>query len=228
MKSLSLAAALLLASTGVTAAQESVYNWSGIYLGGQAGYASDSGEAWYSHSVGLYGWEPEPDGIFGGIHGGANYQFSNNIVVGIETEINFGSGSDRAIYIQNGAPGPSGFYDFILDQKWFGSTRARIGYAFDRWMPFVTGGFAYGGYDFDLDNNIGPDGSGDDIATGWTVGLGAEYAFQDSWRIRASYAYSDLDFGSISIYAPDGSYYDGPFIADLESHAFSIGVSYGF
>ena len=29
-------------------------------------------------------------------------------------------------------------------QSWVGTTRARVGYAFDRWLPYVTGGVAYG------------------------------------------------------------------------------------
>ncbi len=31
-----------------------------------------------------------------------------------------------------------------LKQTWFGTARGRIGYAFDRWLPYITGGFAVG------------------------------------------------------------------------------------
>ena len=50
--------------------------------------------------------------------------------------------------------------------------RGRLGYAIDRWMPYVTGGLAYG------DIKASPAGFPGDSATnvGWTVGAGAEFS----------------------------------------------------
>jgi hypothetical protein len=41
-----------------------------------------------------------------------------------------------------GAPGiiPASTLTFTDELDWFGTVRGRVGYAFDRWLPYVTGG----------------------------------------------------------------------------------------
>ena len=115
-----------------------VFSWSGVYLGANLGYG------WADTNVG-----GDDNGFFGGGQIGYNYEFDNHLVLGIEgdmdaTGMEFG-GND---------------VDYAL------SGRARLGYAFDRWMPYATGGVAYakaGGFK----------------DTGWVAGAGVEWAATD-------------------------------------------------
>ena len=76
--------------------------------------------------------------------------------------------------------------------RWFATARGRIGYAFDRWLPFVTVGGAYGGLKA-TNTGLTP-GSTGATATGfgWTAGAGLEYAFLGNWSAKIDYLYVDL------------------------------------
>ena len=56
---------------------------------------------------------------------------------------------------------------------WFGTVRGRVGYAFDRFMVFGTGGFAYGGGG---ESDGLQFGRKDETRIGYAVGGGVEYA----------------------------------------------------
>jgi len=114
-----------------------VFSWTGVYLGANFGYG------WADADV------SDDDGFVGGGQIGYNYEFSNHLVLGIEgdmdaTGMEFG-GND---------------VDYTI------TGRARLGYAFDRWMVYGTGGVAYAKAD-DLDD------------TGWVAGAGIEWAATD-------------------------------------------------
>ena len=64
----------------------------------------------------------------------------------------------------------------------------RIGYAWDRWLPYITGGVAYG----DVKMTAGAAGSETKSKLGWTAGAGVEYAFMGAWSAKLEYLYVDL------------------------------------
>lgn len=138
-------------------APASMFDWSGFYVGGHAGY----------------GFGDDIDGILGGIQLGYNWQFSPNIVFGIEADV---SGTDMNASIV-GIP---------VHVDYLASLRARIGYTMDRTMIYGTGGLAYsraaalGLHDTD---------------TGWVIGGGLEWAYSRNWTLRAEYLYYDLGAG---------------------------------
>lgn len=96
-----------------------VVNWSGLYVGANAGYG------WSENTDNL-----DPTGGFGGGQIGYNFQ-SGNIVYGLEADFQ-GSG------ISDSVPGDKSSLD------WFGSVRGRLGYAFNRALIYSTAGFGYG------------------------------------------------------------------------------------
>ena len=70
---------------------------------------------------------------------------------------------------------------------WLSTARGRVGYAFDRWLPYLTGGGAFGRV------NIGnASGTVDETKTGWTAGVGLEYAFLGNWTAKIEYLHVDL------------------------------------
>lgn len=134
-----------------------VFNWTGFYVGGHLGY----------------GFTDDLDGFLGGFQLGYNWQFSPNIVFGIEADI---SGTDI-----NGLPfGIPAHIDYI------GTARARIGYAWDRTMIYGTGGFAF---------SRASAGGVHDTDTGWVIGGGLEWAYSNQWSAKAEYLYHDLGAG---------------------------------
>lgn len=181
------------------------YDWTGFYVGAQVGYA------WGSLDTdAAFLPDPDTDGVVGGAHIGYNAQF-NQIVVGLEGDIEAsGMGGDERI----------GDFTVNADNNWQGSVRARLGYAFDNVLPYVTGGVAFSDWDFTLrEAGVAGRVEESDTLTGWTVGAGIEYGFTQNITARLEYRYTD--FGSSDFNADDGD-------ADLTSNAVRVGVSYKF
>src|SRR5207302_10388182 len=79
----------------------------------------------------------------------------------------------------------------------------RIGYAFCKWLPYITGGLAVGDLDFSQrivggDIPVVQGGSTSDTQAGWMLGGGLEYVLTGHWRARVQYQYVDL--GSVSFH----------------------------
>ena len=229
MKVLALATILAIGSAGYAVAAdavvdevvvvESAYNWSGVYVGGQIGYAFGSADYVYdSGSDPAYNYSHDPDGFIGGLYGGYNYQFANRIVLGGEADIVWGDLEDTGV-----APGDPDRYDATTEVDWMGSARVRLGYAFDRFLPYVTGGVAFGHFDFEERDFGAFYGDGDGDLIGWTVGIGGEYAFTDNWIVRGEYRYTDFDEENFTSNV-SGDVYD----VDIDTHDIRLGVAYKF
>ena len=188
MKRFTLACAAVLAAAGAlpaTAADMPVpykaapaaapFNWTGFYIGLNAGYAwgkSDwTGLADFNATGAMVG------GTFG-----YNLQMSQ-FVIGFEGDFDAswlkGMDSSGCCEIKN---------------DWFGTARGRLGYAMDRWMPYLTGGAAFA--DVKLNTALG---SGSDSRLGWTVGGGVEYAFMGAWSAKLEYLYANLGTPSCGV-----------------------------
>lgn len=232
MKSLFASAALLALSSGtVLAADLPVYqaeavvapvahDWTGVYVGLQAGYSWN--EADYNSDVSIVGFTiltPEGsydlDGFVGGVYGGANYQFGN-IVVGVDSSLSY-SDADGGRTDEFGT-------EIDRDLKWLGTTRGRIGYAFDRFMVFAAGGAAIGESETSLTTGFGSS-SDTEVHLGWTVGAGVEAKLADSWSVRAEYLYVDLgdeDYDlDVAPLAIESS-------SELQMHIVRVGIAYHF
>ncbi len=183
---------LLLASPALAAdlplkapALKTAYDWSGFYVGGHFGYGGASFGAG-TNPLPLQG-ELLPyssTGLIAGYQVGYAREFANHVVLGFEADATFPSPTDPAA-LGRMPPAP---FNTTLD--YIGTARGRIGYAFDRWMPYLTGGFAWGHPHIDIN-----DGSGTTVRHyqfGWTAGLGLEFAVSDNWSAKLEYEYVDL------------------------------------
>jgi len=169
---------------------EGSYNWTGFYAGGNAGYAfgkeTSAERSLVPPTAGLeINDRISYDGYAGGIQAGYNYQVGQ-FVFGVEADIQAASVGERFHIVDPITPLSAANK---LDS--FGTVRGRIGYAFDRLMPYVTGGFAAGRNTFTFTST----GSVQDSAihTGWTAGGGVEYGIGDHWSVKAEYLYVDLN-----------------------------------
>jgi outer membrane immunogenic protein len=149
-----------------------VYNWTGFYLGINGGGAF-GGSSWNST-----GNRDLSGGLIGGTVG-YNYQFGQ-AVVGVEGDIDWSSIDGSTT---NGCPAGC-----KTSNNWLSTVRGRIGYAADRFMPYVTGGAAFG----DIRASTPGFATATDTATGWTLGGGLEGAIAGNWTAKAEYLYVDL------------------------------------
>jgi outer membrane immunogenic protein len=109
--------------------------------------------------------------------------------IGLEADIQGAGTSNGAAGLTN-----DGVTAFSGNQKlnWFDTVRGRIGYAFDRALVYVTGGY--------VSDTVLLSASGvTDLPTGSTqrngstIGAGLEYAIAKNWSAKAEYQYINLN-----------------------------------
>jgi outer membrane immunogenic protein len=176
-----------------------IYNWTGFYVGANIGYGvgRDPTKTLQDQpALGeflLASFSVAPTGISAGPQIGANWQ-TGNLVVGFEADWQRSSQEDYACL--NSCDNLfSVTYDRSLE--WFGTARARIGYAQDKSLWYVTGGGAWGRVDdkfslFSTFFNVFPAVSASHDLSGWTAGGGVETALTGPWTAKLEYLYMDL------------------------------------
>jgi outer membrane immunogenic protein len=171
------------------------FTWTGFELGAQVGGGVGQTTVILPPFAATY----SDSGVFGGIHLGFNYQLAGPIVIGLQGEYNFAGITGDA-----SAP-PLNFLRTAIRE--FGSVDGRLGVAFDHFLIYAIGGFAYG----DIRNQIqcasfGCSGFPIPVAVlapfpalrdfaanryGFDVGGGVEYNFYGNWTARAEYRFYD-------------------------------------
>jgi len=166
-------------------ALRAVYDWTGFYVGGHFGYGGGSLGAG-THPLPEQGvfFPTSVTGLIGGYQVGYNRQLTNRVVLGIEGDSSFTSPLDGPAL---GRMPPSAF-NTTLD--YIGTVRGRIGYAFDRLLPYATFGFAWGHTHAEINNSSGAIIG--HYQRGWTAGLGLEFAVSGNWSAKLEYDYVDL------------------------------------
>jgi high affinity Mn2+ porin len=184
----------MLMAAGVRADEASFHEdsaWSGWYLGGHTGYARGKADSVFSES-------PAASSAFGSLDGGALIGYSvelrSRLVLGLETDVSFpdfGDGDDLVSSRQTTLGSVAERLDL------FGHARGRMGYAFDRWLLYGAGGFAWSLGRFIQSSGQPPmDDERLHLRPGWTMGAGIELAFAPHWSTRLEYLYDR--FGSAS------------------------------
>jgi len=218
LASLAIATPALAADLSPLPTEPAAYTWTGLYVGAEAGYAwgnstydgagSPAGPPFISTSL-------DPKGGFGGAYVGYNYQFNGNYVVGVEADANFADvKGDNTFAVFPGVVASG-------DLEWFGSARLRAGYAFDRFLPFVTGGVAIGRYSGTENGTL----ENSETMVGWTAGAGLEYAVTDNLIARVEYRYADYGRKSQS---PLFNFPTEQVRLDLTTNDVRVGLSYKF
>ncbi|MCR4520168.1 MULTISPECIES: outer membrane protein [Bosea] len=148
------------------------FTWTGFYVGANAGYG------WGNVNANGFANVGDLDGFVGGGQVGYNYQMGQ-FVVGLEADLqaaDLSSGNNLGL--------------INVKTDYFGTVRARVGVAFDRFMPYITGGWAYG----NVKTSIPGIGFSSDRSHtgGYAVGAGLEYAVTNNIIAGVEYLYVDL------------------------------------
>lgn len=179
-----------------------VFTWTGPYIGISGGYGWGTGDDFRGGtnpgSAGHDGW------MLGGTLG-YNWQMGA-AVVGVEGDIswtNFDGGGFCTGAVCS------------INNDWLGTARVRLGYNGGRFMPYITGGAAFGNIDASVAG-----ASDNSTKLGWTIGGGVEAAIAGPWTAKLEYLYVDLGRGD-SIGAT-GTH------ADFKTNIVRAGLNYKF
>lgn len=195
---------------------------------------------------------------------GYNYQFSNNVVLGGELDLdyadirntptgNIDSGLQRSYYgldfgLLNSSNGNANIYvpgssnlsgntNYTrIGMDWVGTARARLGYSLGNFMPYVTGGLAFGGLSGIINKAAASasygsggyilfdQGSNSTVQPGWVLGAGAEYMVADNWSIKGEYLYTQITGINIQTTGliADTTQVQGALGTNLSTNAFGI------
>ena len=218
------------------------FSWTGAYIGGQIGGSWSDSSVKTNRTIGLSpigkatSWSPDGDGFVGGLYAGYNFEVGNNIVLGAETDFVWGDIKDNSFESDQYTTASAFNYNTEqrIKQKWAGATRVRVGYAMDRFMPYIAGGVAYtkvdsSGSTYLSDRVTGVTAAGSvlnysssNTLTGWTIGAGVDYAVTDNVLVRLEYRYAD--YGDKTNHYVDGFSEK----VDYKSNDVRVGVAYKF
>jgi outer membrane immunogenic protein len=199
------------------------YSWTGCYVGAHVGGKSSRADVTYGNTLGLGAGGVVPvtgaavtdpiymSGALGGGQIGCQYQFAGGWLIGVEGDGSW-TQSDGQGTVFAGIPAVGaipafapGSYRAQVTEHWMATARARLGYAWDKWMFFVTGGAAWAGVRTTAFNGAAPPGGfvlagnfgiaplSEQTLSGWTVGFGGEYALGYGWSIKGEYLYMDFN-----------------------------------
>jgi len=214
------------------------YDWSGFYVGGYVGYvaAHSDWKAGFPAVPPLVGatdifdddgpWGP----VFGGLQAGYNYVSPSRLLAGVEADFSFPSHLSATRQLSSAAEGQFSITDTV---EFFGTARARVGFATENWLFYATGGFAF---DRDLMTRsqvagmpiARPAMPGDEdqqLATrlGWIIGFGTEFRLSRNWSMKFDYLFTD--YGAKGAMFPLGG--DG-YNSNLTMQALRAGLNYHF
>jgi outer membrane immunogenic protein len=210
-----------------------VYNWTGFYIGGNAGgiFAHNAAtETDATTGLAIASFTMSPAGFAGGGQAGYNYQFAPNWVAGLEGDFQ-GTTQSASSCAGAGCANPGSAFYFTEDQKlkWFATLRARLGYANGDWLFYVTGGGAWAEVhnDFLVFTPADAEGSADFNLSGWAIGGGVETHLGGRWSAKLEYLY--LDLGSYTDIIPDPlSHHTFTMTSNVRDNVVRVGLNYKF
>jgi outer membrane immunogenic protein len=184
------------------------YDWTGFYVGLNAGYGF--GTSKWTNAVGVTTGDFDIDGGVAGGTVGFNIQAGSGVVWGVEGDIGWsGIKGGSTVACAGGC---------TTKNSWLGTARFRLGYAFDRWLPYLTGGGAYG--NIKATSILGSTSSSE---FGWTAGAGMEFAVAGGWTAKLEYLYVDLGDGACS-----GACALAPITVKFQTSLIRGGINYRF
>ena len=201
-------------------------DWSGFYLGANAGGAWAEADEFYPFGAGGTPITIDADGAIYGVHAGYQRQW-DSIVAGLEVSYSDtsvdGEGTVAPSFVscRNGV-----VVCRITDVESFTMAGARVGFASDRWLFALAGGYA--GAEISSDGVIVATGLANYADSvwhnGWYIGGGVDYAMTPQWVLGLEYIHTDLGEQRHAQASGAGNFRD----VDFEMDALRARLSYKF
>jgi high affinity Mn2+ porin len=224
------------------------YDWNGWYVGAHVGVVRGSSN-WSAMPPGA--GAPGLNGSFdlpfnfdfmagtgsyvAGIQGGYNHVFPSRWMIGVEYDATFPNSDVLVPFSVRGSQtvstpltGQVSYGEAVLH---YGSARARVGYAFDHFLLYGTGGLAWtydqvtrtqvDGVSFGGFANAGTVDSKVFWRLGWAAGVGIEIPVAENWTAKAEFL--STGFGRKSMMFPAAG---EAFESDLAMQSLRVGLNY--
>jgi outer membrane immunogenic protein len=221
------------------------FSWTGFYVGANGGCVREH-ESNVSSPINdadpgpgsFFRFDTERQGgCFGGLQGGYNYQFSGRWVAGLEVDGQFGELTSRGNLLEIEGAFVESLASYSQTMKHYGTARGRLGYAaelpvFGQTLFYATGGFAWARNNMSvlaLEAAGAPAGFNDTkTLTGYTVGGGAEFAFNRNWSVKAEYLFMDFGSNTYNAFVSDDGTPLSAVSATTRLHTGRVGLNYRF
>ncbi len=236
-----------------------VFTWTGAYIGANAGYAfeQDHNIAFTGNTAGPAGniatglrpafLQDRAKGFTGGGQFGYNYQITGaggsfgglgGVVIGIEADAAYTGNSEGSFYTAGAFSSQA-----VSKTDFVGTVRGRLGYAFDRFLVYGTGGFAYGNVSDNIAfyNAAGVNtyfGSQNTLRTGYAYGGGVEYAIpvasflnpfhSSAVTVKAEFIHYDLNSNNVLVASTAGTGNSFNAAIHAQGNLVRAGVNYKF
>lgn len=180
--------------------------WQGFYVGVHGGYSWSGYDASLNLPASVF--SIEKSSFSGGLFAGMNFQVAPQFVAGVEADFTLWNPGGSALIA--GA-------NYRADSDWQGTIRGRIGFNFDNFLIYATGGIAFADVSFS-----GPGGGSDRTKIGYALGAGVEARVTEQIFARAEYiytAYGSDDYALGPVQRING---------DFDAHTLRVGVGVRF
>jgi outer membrane immunogenic protein len=164
-----------------------LFTWTGCYVGGNVGGIWAKSD-WNDNIAGDFGTNTA-SGALGGVQGGCNYQVGG-WVFGIQGDYDWSNASNSSANV---------IFPLFTDQsqiRSLASVTGRVGYAWDRFLGYVKAGGAWEQSDYNLLVGGANLVTASTSQSGWTIGVGGEYAFLNWLTGFVEYDYYQFNNGS--------------------------------
>jgi high affinity Mn2+ porin len=217
------------------------FDWTGFYLGGHFGYATGTSN-WTATQPGFpastltgsldlfnsYDAFKGTGSYFAGLQAGYNRMLPSHFLVGVEADFSSPNTIAGSQTFSSALSGQASYTDTILQ---FGTVRGRVGYVFDRWLVYGTGGVAWSYDKLERTQLAGmPAGGSAGLGTteaallwrwGWAAGAGVEVPIAPKWSAKLEYLATG--FGDRQKNFPAAGQ---AFSSDLSMQMLRLGVNY--
>jgi high affinity Mn2+ porin len=223
------------------------YDWNGLYVGAHAGVIRGASNWTAQPGAGASALNGSFDlpfnldfmggtgSYFFGLQAGYNYVFPSRLMLGVEADVTAPSSDVLIPFAVRGSQtvtspliGQVTYGEAVIH---YGSARARVGYAFDHFLLYGTGGLAWsydqvtrsqdGGVSF---NGFAAQGTLDTRLLwrlGWAAGAGIEIPIGEGWTAKAEYLSTGFGRKGVTFTAAAE-----PFASDLAMQSIRLGVNY--
>ena len=216
--------------------------WTGAYIGAHAGFIDtmttfDFAATPLAACVAVTGSAADcrtsgdlnANSLTGGIQAGYNHQL-DSWVWGVEADFAWrGHDPAKAVFV----PALGVVQDFAESTGWLATLRTRLGFAYYRGFFYATGGLALSSVSHTLSFHdplsvLAPLVVQESrVRTGWTTGVGVEYALTTHWTFKGEYLFVDLGSAGVATPATGGWWPTTTNFMEQE-HLLRAGLNYRF